>query len=395
MEPFHQVLVSPDDSPRPASDQLPLTMESPSSKTDDWLSGVGTRESLDTVMVNRDGIMPESDFPNFNEAFLSSEGEDSFVQDSASPLIEDLSENSWDSIVSELVYDLVQEFVTDAKAHLTCRPQGSDQSSSHSGATALNTLTGYEASSATSYSSCSLSRTKSRQIEDEDPEDKKRGPKRMRCDENDPGVASTEKLLACPYAKNDPFRYSERNTNPTEMVYHKCASKILTNIPRLKQHLYRVHKRPDHYCSSCFQEFDSEQNRSHHERERSCLIVDCPFEEKMDPDQCKAVKRRKTLFPGARLPDDPYVECTETLLARRIVSEFTAFAEQEAPTRLAERMAIPLFGAGYELELQWRLNQVLEESLPLVLSELRQQFSILNKAQAGTTVRPRIADSER
>ncbi|KIW18492.1 hypothetical protein PV08_02780 [Exophiala spinifera] len=375
---------------------------------EDLLGGDGATRSLEIGVFGKAEVVPRSELPAPSEASLSSESEDSFVQESSSPLEDHLDESGGDIILAELVDDLVQDFVRGAKARLTCRPEGSQQSSSRSGETIINSSADYGASSTTSYSTSCLDPTKQRRSLDDDPGDEGRDPKRIRGDENEPEGAVGEKLLACPYAKNDPIRYSERNTNPEETAYHKCASKILTNIPRLKQHLYRVHKRPEHYCSSCFNAFDNEQSCELHQRERSCLAIECPFKDKMNRDQCKDVKRRKvggscveawfsifkTLFPGARLPDNPYVECTEALLAGRIVGEFTAFAEYEAPRRLAERMAIPLFGAGYEVELQWRLNQVLEESLPLVLSELRQQFSVLNEAQVGTMNQLRLADAE-
>lgn len=352
--------------------------------------------------------MPGSKFPASSEAFLSSESEDSFVQGSSSPLNEDFSKDNVDITMSEIGYDLVLDFLAPANVRFIHGPEGSHQSSSTSRVSAFNDSTSYGLSSATNYSTYSLAATKSRRSDGDEGGDEGRRPKRVHWDGNEPDSSSTEKLLACPYAKNDPIRYSERNTDPAETAYHKCASKILTNIPRLKQHLYRVHKRPEHYCSSCFHEFDDEESCEIHQRERSCLVVECPFKEKMNSDQCKAVKRRRvgencveawfsifrTLFPGARLPDDPYVACTEALVTGQIVREFTAFAEREAPRRLAARMAIPLLGSEHEPELQWWLNRILEESLPLVLSELRQQFSILNEAQAGTTVQSRLADTE-
>jgi hypothetical protein len=59
-----------------------------------------------------------------------------------------------------------------------------------------------------------------------------------------------EKLIACPYSKHDSNRYSSRND--AEKEYRRCSSSFLKNISRLKQHLYRVHKRPEHYCSRCY-----------------------------------------------------------------------------------------------------------------------------------------------
>jgi hypothetical protein len=117
----------------------------------------------------------------------------------------------------------------------------------------------------------------------------------------------------------------------------------------------------------------------------------------MNPDQYQAVKRRQVgqdcvaswfaifgiLFPGAPLPDNPYVECTESPMAGRIVGEFTNFVEHEAPRRLAERIGVQIFGVENQAQHQWWLNQVLEESLPLVLAEMRRQFQILTETQVS------------
>jgi hypothetical protein len=101
------------------------------------------------------------------------------------------------------------------------------------------------------------------------------------------------KLFACPFAKFDPERYSQQNHE--EQSYRKCSSKCLRNITRLKQHLYRVHKRPEWYCSNCYQKFIQRENLNKHNRERPpCDQNAARYEEKMTDDQYKAIKRRST-----------------------------------------------------------------------------------------------------
>jgi hypothetical protein len=56
-------------------------------------------------------------------------------------------------------------------------------------------------------------------------------------------------------------------------------------MPRLKQHLYRVHRRPDFYFEVCFQDFQYSEERASHTRARTCVERACPFEEKMNVDQ--------------------------------------------------------------------------------------------------------------
>ena len=91
---------------------------------------------------------------------------------------------------------------------------------------------------------------KRRREEDEDPDDvpssdDDRKRRRATCEVDDP----ENKLFACPYAKYNPARYSERNE--VEASYRGCSSKLLRNIARVKQHLYRIHTRPAWYCPRC------------------------------------------------------------------------------------------------------------------------------------------------
>jgi hypothetical protein len=75
---------------------------------------------------------------------------------------------------------------------------------------------------------------------------------------------SNNKLFACPYAKYDPTRYSERNV--IEKNYRGCSSRLLRNIARLRQHLDRVHTRPEQYCPRCGKEFECQGLQEEHTR---------------------------------------------------------------------------------------------------------------------------------
>ena len=378
------------------------------SSSEDLLSGISPRGPFDSALLNKGTIKP-GEWPVAaieSECIFYSEGEESFVLDPSSPPAVHLEhDDNLDKAMAEIVQGLVKDFLPLLKAIATDSP-GRSRHPSTSSATASHRLTSPMDTSGTT-SLTSFSRVSGSRSSDDDVGDGQRRHKRPRFDEVEPNASSSKRLLACPYAKHDPERYSERNTNRTETAYHKCASKILTDIPRLKQHLYRVHKRPEHTCSSCFESFENAQSRISHERTRSCGILECPFEEKMDPDQYRAVKRRQVgqdcvaswfaifgiLFPGAPLPDNPYVECTESLMIGRIVGEFTNFVEHEAPRRLADTMGVHIFGVGNQGEHQWWLNQVLEESLPTVLAEMRHQFQILTETQVAGRTTIRTTDS--
>lgn len=189
------------------------------------------------------------------------------------------------------------------------------------------------------------------------------------------------KLLACPYFKFDQQRYS--TDNAVEINYRKCSSCCLRGIPRLKQHLHRVHKRPDHYCPCCFAAFKLEWMLQAHIRSRVCDSVESPFEEKMTHDQSKAVKRRATgrdtrdawydifkiLFPGAPLPLSPYVESANLFT----VNDFLAFFDSEAQGILSRAVNYRMLGyspdnpGGFDAQF---LEGVWTESLSILIQYL-------------------------
>lgn len=144
---------------------------------------------------------------------------------------------------------------------------------------------------------------------------------------------AAKKVFACPFSKHDPSRYSERNT--VEKNYRGCSSCFLTDIPRVKQHLYRKHKRPDHYCGSCFQIFEIQEALDTHSRQRpACEVAEPRFAEKMTRDQLNNIKRRspgkdacetwfnifRILFPGAALPDSPFYEAASPMTVQSFLA---------------------------------------------------------------------------
>lgn len=153
------------------------------------------------------------------------------------------------------------------------------------------------------------------------------------------------RIYACPYYRNDCIRYSARNIE--ERAYRGCSSVFLRDIPRLKQHLYRVHRRPENYCGSCYSVFDSQGESEAHTRQRPvCENAEDPFREKMDKDQMKEIKKRNigmtphaewfkiyvTLFPGAVEPPESHAYAVYESAAP--VQDLLAIFEAEAPAML-------------------------------------------------------------
>lgn len=159
--------------------------------------------------------------------------------------------------------------------------------------------------------------------------------------------------FACPYHKADPNRYSPMNTSERE--YRNCGTCLLHSISAVRQHLYRVHKRPDHYCSFCFETFTSPVLRDMHHRETNgqCGMRDDPFTEKMPHDVYQSVKIMrlqkskdeqekeeyarnawydmfKVIFPGRSIPSSPYADADEQLAIWNYVEVFRVLGQQMA-----------------------------------------------------------------
>ncbi|ORY56104.1 uncharacterized protein BCR38DRAFT_490763 [Pseudomassariella vexata] len=70
--------------------------------------------------------------------------------------------------------------------------------------------------------------------------------------------------LACPYFKHDPARYQKGS----------CTGPGYTTIARLKEHIYRCHKQPEHSCARCREAFpDREALDNHLRAEEPCKLL--------------------------------------------------------------------------------------------------------------------------
>ncbi|KAK5084145.1 hypothetical protein LTR70_007945 [Exophiala xenobiotica] len=153
----------------------------------------------------------------------------------------------------------------------------------------------------------------------DDEDDDTGSPKRQKQETHDQGEPA--KLFACPYYKHHPVRYGERNTD--ELNYRSCATGLLRDISRVKQHLKRTHHRPDFYCRRCFANFDNnEQLQKHSSSRQGCDVRNCPYPERLDETQQAKIHVKKpgkhprelwneifsVIFPGAPVPESPYIE---------------------------------------------------------------------------------------
>ena len=308
--------------------------------------------------------------------YFDSDGERSFVQS------EDSLSITWSVSSAAAVISLAERLASDYLAKTDAPSDGPDGSAQTKPTSNSSGRTNASESSTRASSSGSASSAASKRPYRNEEEEGSQRRKRPKLPNQAIGGPDT-KLLACPYMKFDPQRYSERN--PTEKNYRGCSSCFLKDMNRLKQHLYRVHRRPEHYCSFCFCLFDSGSALDDHIVERSCERQLPPFDEKMTSDQFKAIKRRemgkstkdawfdiyKILFPASPLPLDPYAESVHA----NTVQDFVAFFEREAPRVLASEINVRLFGAATVTpEHEQFVDSVLTESISVLLQRLNERF---------------------
>lgn len=135
-----------------------------------------------------------------------------------------------------------------------------------------------------------------------------------------------EKLLACPYWKYDPTRYSPANTS--EKKYRGCSSVYLRDIARLKQHLYRVHKMPDYHCQRCLEVFEDEPSLEEHVRApatKACAYRENSSSELLSERQCAQLRKRWT----GKTTEEAW-KCIWSIIFPRLEPPLSIYAE-EAP----------------------------------------------------------------
>ncbi|KIW77313.1 hypothetical protein Z517_09759 [Fonsecaea pedrosoi CBS 271.37] len=161
----------------------------------------------------------------------------------------------------------------------------------------------------------------------------------------------TKKLLACPYWKYDPARYSPANTS--EKRYRGCSSVYLRDIARLKQHLYRVHKMPDYHCQRCLEVFENEPSLQEHVRapaELACTYQQNTSSELLSEWQCAQLRKRWTgktteeawkciwsiIFPRLEPPSSIHAEDRSASIQPSQMPGFLSEFQRRAPSILHE-----------------------------------------------------------
>ncbi|KAJ9610742.1 hypothetical protein H2200_005519 [Cladophialophora chaetospira] len=172
----------------------------------------------------------DGDSSSLDEFQVASSGEESFMFDSHSPLSFDFETQEDVGVhVSRIAQDLMQEYFSGAGEMVMCTPQSSTESSAPSSSRQMSA----RASTSSVEQPCSLREAEPRrkrhrapaeEKEEEGEDEEEGGPNRRRCVGSAKSENPTEDLLACPYAKFDPNRFSERNQDLNEKAYRRCGS---------------------------------------------------------------------------------------------------------------------------------------------------------------------------
>jgi len=98
------------------------------------------------------------------------------------------------------------------------------------------------------------------------------------------GLGSVIKKFACPFYKHDPRKFSTERLciGPGWEQVHRVKNEYLHDSPQCKhsrslrcrrEHVFRRHKLPNHYCDHCFETFPHQPALLHHVRQPSSCVV--------------------------------------------------------------------------------------------------------------------------
>ncbi|KAJ3548026.1 hypothetical protein NM208_g1212 [Fusarium decemcellulare] len=93
------------------------------------------------------------------------------------------------------------------------------------------------------------------------------------------------KKFACPFYKHNPQEFKEFRT---------CMGPGWTSIHRIKEHIFRRHKLPEHQCQRCYEDFGNKTLLHDHQRANPpCQTKEPPKMKGINEKQEKALKSRK------------------------------------------------------------------------------------------------------
>lgn len=161
--------------------------------------------------------------------------------------------------------------------------------------------------------------------DDEDESDNESG------EEPDSPSSEERQTLACPFYAQLPQQF------------RKCSTQTFRDIPALKQHINRVHRKPKYYCGKCFERFSSQEKEKRHARQSRCKKkARDPLADRIPYDRCAPMDRRirgraikekwdsiyKVFFPNETPPISPFAD---DAIQQESVTDMANFLEYLSP----------------------------------------------------------------
>lgn len=192
--------------------------------------------------------------------------------------------------------------------------------------------------------------------------------------------------FACPYFKRDPTRFTRRQA---------CSGPGFSSISRVKEHIYRAHRQPDHQCIRCYQTFMEKDLLEEHLRAAvPCEISTCNFSDGVDEAQYIRLRRKpsgdqtdierwediyRIIFPKASIIPSCFYESHDTVATSKIYS---------AGLKHVESTLI----AGIERDLEDRFDQVGTELKASFIHMIRERLRVTIKQFLDKTEEPASSD---
>ncbi|KAI3331763.1 hypothetical protein HD806DRAFT_478222 [Xylariaceae sp. AK1471] len=205
-----------------------------------------------------------------------------------------------------------------------------------------------------------------------------------------------ERLLACPFHKKDPQRHQE------------CGKYTLRRIKDVKQHIYRLHCKPELYCSRCFQNFKGANERDQHIRGGGCTLKEVPNldgiiseHQRKELKDCSSRGTSKqqqwmelweVIFPGGRPPRSPFIDNGQAELLSSLRSYWDDNAG-EIITRFLGDLGPEYFGSAQLREVTSRIQQVVDLVLDHFGTESSTWDLTTNRARSGMLQQPPASES--
>ncbi|KAF4470684.1 hypothetical protein FALBO_2398 [Fusarium albosuccineum] len=217
-------------------------------------------------------------------------------------------------------------------------------------------------------------------------------PKRQRKEDPD------AKKFACPFYKHNPQEFKEFRT---------CMGPGWTSIHRIKEHIFRRHKLPEHQCQRCYEDFGNKTSLHDHQRSNPpCQTKEPPKMKGINEKQEKALKSRK-MYQKSLTEEEKWTEIYKILFPEdhpipspyyepELPDYYRSFLLQRLPGLVSKQLS----DSGSELaldpealrQIEGAVQYALRENLPGMHGSEEKKGNSSSKALQATGVLPQHSE---